>query len=97
MSPLELTAVDGGTLLRLRVKPGARRTAIVGVHGGRLKVAVNAPPERGKANDAVIALLAKTLGLPLGAVAIVSGHTSQDKVAVVALGSDALRAKLAIG
>jgi len=84
--PLELIAVPGGTRLRLRVKPGARATALVGAHGGALKIAVAAPPERGKANRAVVKLLAETLGLPASAVRITSGETSQDKVAVVALG-----------
>ena len=45
---LELTPVAGGTRLRLRVKPGARKTAIVGVHGGALKVAVAAAPKKEK-------------------------------------------------
>lgn len=92
---LELTSVAGGTRLRLRVKPGARKTAIVGIHGGALKIAVAAAPERGKANRAVVALLAKALGLPVSAVTIASGETSQDKVAEIALSPAAVRAILA--
>ena len=42
---LELTEIDGGTRLRLRVKPGARKNAVLGVHGGDLKVGVTAVPE----------------------------------------------------
>lgn len=91
---LELTPVPGGTRLRLRVKPGARGAAVVGVHGGALKVAVQAPPDRGKANRAVVELLAEVLDLPLSAVAIVSGESSQDKVAVVALAPEDLRDRL---
>jgi uncharacterized protein (TIGR00251 family) len=82
---LELMPFPGGTRLRLRVKAGAKKTAIVGVHGGALKVSVAAAPERGKANRAVVALLADVLGLAPSGVAIVSGKTSQDKVAEVAL------------
>jgi uncharacterized protein (TIGR00251 family) len=91
---LELTPVAGGTRLRLRVKPGARKTSIMGVHGGALKVSVGAPPERGKANEAVVALLAEILELPSSAVTIVAGARSKDKTAVVALAPDIVRARL---
>jgi len=91
---IELTSVPGGTRLRLRVKPDAKKTTIVGAHGGALKIAVAAPPERGKANSAVVRLLAETCGLPTNAVTITAGETSQDKVAVIALGPAELRAKL---
>ncbi len=94
---LELVAVAGGTRLRLRVKPGARKTAIVGVHGGALKIAVAAAPEKGKANRAVVKLLAETFGLPSSAVTIASGETSQDKVAEIALSPSAIHAILAAG
>ena len=82
---LELTAVAAGTRLRVRVKPGARKTAIVGVHGGALKVSVAAVAEKGKANRAVVDLLAGALGLPSSAVRIAAGKTSQDKVIEVEL------------
>ena len=91
---LELTPIAGGTRLRLRVKPGARKTAIVGVHGGALKIVVAAAPEKGRANRGVVKLLAEALGLPSSAVAITSGETSQDKVAEIALGPAAIRAIL---
>ncbi len=84
-SELELTQVKEGTRLRLRVKPGARRTEVVGPHGGALKVKVAAAPERGKANRAVIELLARTLDVPAAAVEILSGETSQDKTVLVRL------------
>jgi uncharacterized protein (TIGR00251 family) len=81
---LELTPCPGGTRLRLRVKAGARTTAIVGVHGGALKVSVTAAAERGKANREVVELLANTLGLPSSAVTITAGKSSQDKVVEIA-------------
>jgi uncharacterized protein (TIGR00251 family) len=92
---ITLTAIEGGTRLRLRVKPGARKTAIVGSHGGALKLSVAAPPERGKANRAVVALLAKALGLPSSAVTIASGETSQDKIAEIAMSPSRIRGLLA--
>ncbi len=61
---IELKTHAEGVCLPVRVQPGARRTAIVGEHGGALKVAVNAAPEQGQANTAVIALLAASLQLP---------------------------------
>jgi len=91
---LELASVPGGTRLRLRVKPGARTTAIVGVHGGALKLSIAAAPEKGKANQAVVRLLAEVLGLPVGAVRITAGAASQDKVAEIAMSPDVVRARL---
>jgi uncharacterized protein (TIGR00251 family) len=72
--------MDRSTRLRLRVSPGSRRTELVGRHGDRWKVRVAAPPEGGRANEAVLELLAERLGLPRRALSIVSGHTARDKV-----------------
>ena len=68
------------TRLRLRVSPGAGRAAIVGRHGDAWKVRVTEAPERGRANDAVVRLLATVLAVPAEAVAIVSGHGGRDKI-----------------
>jgi uncharacterized protein (TIGR00251 family) len=94
--PLDLVPVAGGTRLRLRVHPKARRDAITGVHAGALKISVTAAPEKGKANDAVVKFLAKALGLPKGAVEVVAGETSQDKTVVVALEPEAVRGRLRV-
>lgn len=69
--------------LRLHVQPGARSTGVVGRHGDGWKVRVAAPPERGRATEAALALVADTLGLERGDVALVSGVTSRDKVIAV--------------
>ncbi len=66
--------------MRLRVSPGSGRAEIVGRHGDAWKVRVTAPPEHGRANDAVVRLMADTLALPLTAVTIVSGHGARDKI-----------------
>jgi uncharacterized protein (TIGR00251 family) len=72
------------TRLRLRVVPGSASSGIVGRHGEGWKVRVAAPPERGKANEAVVRLLARTLGLPARSVTLVSGHGGRDKMVEVA-------------
>jgi len=66
--------------LRLRVAPGASRPAIVGRYGDAWKIRVSASPERGRANDAVVALLADTLGVARPDIRIVAGLSSRDKV-----------------
>jgi uncharacterized protein (TIGR00251 family) len=70
--------------LRLRVSPGAARAAVVGRHGEAWKLRVAAAPERGKANDAVLALLAETLSVPRSSVTLVSGGSSRDKIVELA-------------
>ena len=86
-----------GAVLTLKVQPGAPRAALKGVHGdGALKVAVRAPPEKGKANDEVVALLTRALGLPRGAAAIAGGETSRNKrVLFAGMGADDVRARVA--
>ena len=71
------------TRLKLRVSPGARRPGIGGRYGDAWKVRVAAPPEDGRANDAVLELLAKTLDVPRARLALVSGHSSRDKIVVL--------------
>jgi uncharacterized protein (TIGR00251 family) len=72
--------MEPSTSLRLRVSPGARRTELVGRHGDAWKVRVSAPPEDGRANDALLSLLAKQLDLPRRSLEIVSGKSGRDKV-----------------
>jgi len=68
------------TRLRLRVSPGARSNAIVGKHGDGWKVRVTAAPEGGKANDAVLRLLAERLEMPGKSVTLIAGPSSRDKI-----------------
>ncbi len=76
------------------MKPAARADRVVGTHGGALKVSVRAAAERGKANRAVIRLLADRLDLPESAVVLVAGETSQDKVVEIALDPASVRERL---
>jgi uncharacterized protein (TIGR00251 family) len=72
------------TRLRLRVSPGAGRAAIVGRYGEGWKIRVTAPPEGGRANDAVLRLLAETLAVPRDSLTLVSGHSGRDKIVELA-------------
>jgi hypothetical protein len=77
-------AVPGGIELTLRVTPNASATRIEGVETRddgtvELRIRTNAPPDKGKANKAVIALLAKTLGVPKSAFTLVAGETARTK------------------
>jgi uncharacterized protein (TIGR00251 family) len=79
-----LRAVAGGVTLAVRAQPGAKKTAIAGVYGegatAQLKIAVQAPPLEGRANEALIAFLAQRFGLPKSAVKLVTGELSRSKV-----------------
>lgn len=81
--------VPEGWLLRLHVQPGAKLTAVAGLHGDALKMKVNAPPLEGRANAALEAWLAKALGVPKRDVEVLRGESSRDKqVLVRAPGAD---------
>lgn len=69
--------------IRLRVSPGAARSQLVGRREDVWKVRVKAPPERGRANEAVTELLAELLGVDRRRVTLVAGFTSKDKVVEV--------------
>jgi uncharacterized protein len=71
---------ESGTRLRIRVSPGARRTEIVGRQGDAWKVRVAEAPERGRANEALLRLLADRLGVPRSELRLVSGQAGRDKL-----------------
>ncbi|MSQ06190.1 MAG: DUF167 domain-containing protein [Dehalococcoidia bacterium] len=70
-------------ILHVRVQPRASRNEVVGYQGEVLRVRVTAPPEDGRSNDAVVALLAESLGVPKSRVRILRGHASRNKVVSV--------------
>ena len=85
----------GGVEWRIKVVPGSRSEAIVGSLGNCLKIKVSDPPEGGKANAAVCALLAKTLGVPVRDVQIIEGHTQpRKKVRIQGMDSSTARSAL---
>lgn len=97
--PSFYTLGSDGARIVLRVTPNARADRLEGVQTRAdgscvLKVRVCAPPDKGAANEAVIALLAKALSLSKSALAISSGQTSKTKVILARGDAEALRAAL---
>lgn len=89
-------AVSPNTVIAIKVVPGATRDGVAGWLGDALKVRVAAPPERGRANAAVVRVLAEALGVPESAVRIVSGATSARKqVEIAGLDEAAIRERIA--
>jgi uncharacterized protein len=68
------------TRLRVRVVPGAGRSEIVGRYGEAWKVRVGAAPERGRANEELLRLLSRELGVRQAELSVVSGRAGRDKV-----------------
>lgn len=73
-----------GVTLSVRAQPGAKKTAITGIYGdgaaAQLKIAVQAPPVEGRANEALVAFLAKIFGIPSSGIVLRSGDTNRSKV-----------------
>ena len=79
MVQLDLQTVEDGVIVRVRAYPGASRVGVTGVLDGAVKVAVTVAPEKGKANKAILTILAELLGVPRRKVELVGGGTSRDK------------------
>ncbi len=92
---LELESHPDGAILPLDVHPGARRNEIRVVRNGRLKIGVTQPPEKGKANKAVIELLSKWLGVRKSQIELLSGKTSRRKRFLIrGIAADALTERI---
>jgi uncharacterized protein (TIGR00251 family) len=96
-SPFETD--PGGLRVRLRVQPGASRQGVQGLvrlADGQIALAlrVSAPPEGGKANAALVKLLAKTWRLPKSAINIIAGHGQRRKILLISGDPTALEPRL---
>lgn len=80
-----LTPHREGTLLKVSVAPNAKRTSVDGLHDGALRIRLAAPPIDGRANEALVAWLAKALGCPRRDVSLLRGESSRRKDLVLAL------------
>jgi hypothetical protein len=79
IEPEDPDATEVDIVLRVHLQPGAGRSAIVGRHGDALKIKVAAAPEGGRANEAVLDMLASVLGVAKSGVSLVSGASSRSK------------------
>lgn len=71
--------MEGGIVLSVKVLPSSSKDRVMGEHSGQLKVAVIAPPDRGKANKAVIKVLAKWLAIKSANIYLIHGEKTKDK------------------
>ena len=76
---IAITEHAEGCVLPVRAQPGARKAGVQGEQAGALKVAVTAPPEDGRANQALAELLRDVLGLKRSQIELLSGATSREK------------------
>jgi len=88
--PAWLQARPGEVVLALHVQPAARRTAVVGPHGDRLKIAIASPPADGRANVALLEFLAHRLEVSNARVTLLSGAGSREKRVAVATSASPL-------
>ncbi len=75
-------------LQKVYLQPRSSKNEIVGPYRDGIKVKVTAPPVEGKANDALLQLLAKEFGVPLSSIEIVRGYRSREKIVRIAASAD---------
>ena len=91
---IPLREADGWTTFATRVQPGAKRDGVVGIYGDALKVAVSAPAVDGRANEALIGVLAREFEVRRSDVELVSGATNRSKVVRVRAPQAAIAARI---
>ncbi len=95
MTEIELKQTSQGVLLGVKVQPRSRRPGVQGIYAGMLRVGVKEPPERGKANSAVIRLLAGVLQTPEAHITLVRGTTSSQKQFLIrGISADEIRRRI---
>ena len=93
---IDLEQRESGIVLPVRAQPGTKKNAITGEHAGQLKVSVTQAPEKGKANAAIIEVLAEGLGLKRSQISLVAGETaSQKKFLVTGISLPELQGRIA--
>ena len=75
--------MDKRTTIDVHLQPGAKRNEILGFRGDVLYAKVTAVAEKGRANQALLELMADAFGVPKSAIALVRGHTSRNKVIAI--------------
>jgi uncharacterized protein (TIGR00251 family) len=79
MTPIWLNQTPNGITLNLHCQPGAKQTKVVGLHDGCLKISLQAPALENKANELLLAWLAKQLKVPQKQIQFISGQNSRKK------------------
>jgi uncharacterized protein (TIGR00251 family) len=98
MREFKITGAVGGAAFAVRVVPRAKKNEIVGLQGNVLKVRLTAPPVEGAANEALIKLLSKRLGVRRRQVEIVAGQKSRTKmISITGLTPAEVEARLGLG
>ncbi len=93
---IDLQLQGEGVLLPVQAQPKARKVGVIGIHNGRLKVAVTEPPDKGKANDAVIRVLAEFFGIRRSQIELLTGATNTLKTfRINGLGMSEIEARIA--
>jgi uncharacterized protein (TIGR00251 family) len=80
---IAVTPHPEGATLAVRAQPGAKKNGVLGEQAGALKVAVTAPPEDGRANEALVEVLREWLGVRRSAVELISGKSNRNKVFLI--------------
>jgi uncharacterized protein (TIGR00251 family) len=88
VSPLPYRRQGAVWLLDVLVQPRAARTELAGLHDGRLKLRLTAPPVDGAANAALVEFLADRLGLPRSAISVASGDSGRRKTVSIQAGDE---------
>lgn len=84
-------------LLTIYLQPGAKKSFIVGIHNGNIKIKVNSPPVDGKANEALIQFLSDFLDIPKSSIELISGQKSRIKrLKITGITDDIIKSKFQI-
>jgi uncharacterized protein (TIGR00251 family) len=96
-APVSVLQDGDGVLIKVRVKPRAKRNAVDGVRSEALLVSVTAAPEDGKANAAVTQVLSHALEHPRSLITVARGHASRDKTVRLSQASlESIRCRLEV-
>jgi len=94
---MPLQEAKKGVVIKVKVQPKAQQDEILGIKGDRLRLRVKAPPEKGRANQACINLLAKVLSLNKKEIKLISGLKAREKMFFIQnMKLDDLKEKLGI-
>src|SRR5437879_1830947 len=96
MTEVQLLSIPNGIIVTVLASAGSSRSKVRGIHGGALKIAVRAAPEKGKANAELETVVAEFFGVSRRNVSVVAGQTARSKkVQIIGIDAAAAQAKIA--